>query len=196
MSILWQDIADSLQRWVEDATGLRTVWREEERPFTKSLRDKAIAMLHIVSTRSRGVDDIRGVDNLDAAPASNIDTTLCGMREFTLSVQVESFSQKPNDAARCFLEEARTRLRLPSVLGKLQSNGLALIETMPTVLLDRIVDDHMISRANMDVRFSVAENQVDEPIQSIESTLVSSSLKAPDGTLLPTPPNLLDKEMP
>ena len=197
MTIAWQNIADAGQGWVAEATLLKTVWREEERPFAKSLNAKAIATLHIVTTRSRGIDDVRGVNNLAAAPASNIDITVCGMREFTLAVQVESFSQKPNDAARVFLEAARTCIRLPSVRAELQAVGIALIEALPTVLLDSVVDDRMLSRANMDVRFSVADSKSDPiPVQSIESVLISSSIKGPDGNVLPTPPNVLNKEIP
>lgn len=193
MTIPWEAISDTLLAWVEKSTGLTTVWREEERPFHKQ---PGIALLHIISTRSRGVDDIRRSDNEAEAPEPNCETQLSGVREFTLSIQVETQSQKPGKAARCYLESARTCLRLPSVLGKLQGQGVALIETLPTVLLDHNVDEHMASRANMDIRFAVADCKDDDAVQSIEKVLVSTVFRTdPCGAPLPVPPNVEDLEI-
>lgn len=193
----WKAVESAIESMLEDATGLKAVKRDGPRPFAKSPRkQKALALYKIITRRGVGVDEVRYTDNGAAAPDPSCVPTACGIRTFTLSLQVLSYTQDPNREAACYLEEVRTCVRLPQVLECLQQAGLALIEVLPTTPLDYEADDRVYSRANMDMRFSVAATKTGDAIQNIETVVISSEFRGVDGNILPSPPNVTNQEIP
>jgi hypothetical protein len=196
-------IRAALTAWVMSQTDLSSVlWENERRPFVTH----TWAMLNIITSSSNGVDETRYDYDPGAPMGEELQPYQAGVRRLTLSCQVESHSQLAGENGRFYLERLRARWRRASSLDQLSAAGLAVVRLEPTVLTDYIRDDHMISRASMDVVFALSLDEralatatppsaLDDPTGYIAIVEVTSNLEHPDGSAVPEPPDFT-AEMP
>lgn len=174
----FEKIRKTLKRWIQESTGLQSAFQEEPRPFIDSSKG-AIALLNILAIRSLGEDENRQSHDEDNDEILQVHS---GNRTMVVSVQVESYSQEPNESARAYLERARIRLKFDSIKLLFCDAGIAVIKAMPLVPLDYEVDERVRSRAGFDVEFAVAAIDTDDPIGYIETVEVESSITREDGS--------------
>lgn len=180
-AIDFEKVRNVLKRWFEHATGgLQVVFQEEPRPFVDPVKG-AFGLLNVLSIAPLGVDETRVALDLSAPIGQECVPTLTGLRRMTISCQVESFSQEPNESARSYLECARSRLRTAFAKHLFCQVNMALIDAQPTLNLDYMVDERMRSRGAFDVRFGIAACMLDEPLGSIASVAIKSNTLNDDG---------------
>lgn len=131
-------------------TGLATVeWLEQKRPFTNPATG-AIALLSFGPTIGVGRDEIRSEYDGDNDGAEFTDTAV-GVRRLPWRIRVDSYEQQDDLTAWTYLENARLRLRWPSVVDALIAANVALVETRDVQDLQVPEDEHVVSRASLDI---------------------------------------------
>ncbi len=137
--------------------GWEVIWLHEPLPF-EGLRNGALGAyveLNITNFRSLGEDDYR---QAYIAASDSMQSTLYGLRIFTLSMDCRSFSL--DAPAFDILEAVRVRLnnrRSAEVNEAMRSVGIAWVRSHPIVTLSadkQDVDLRMIWRNVLDVEFS------------------------------------------
>jgi hypothetical protein len=131
------------------------------------------AMIDWLGADGLGVDDVAWEDNDDTAPTA-VTATVIGAREETLQVSVWSDDQTPSKTARRYLEQLRTKLRLPSAKETLRALGLATVEIFRAIPLATTEGGRDMAHAVMDVRFAYAVTADDAEIPYIETAVVES----------------------
>jgi hypothetical protein len=190
--MLSESQSEAVRGWFAGASGLKAIWENDKRPFMATGR---FVTLHVLTVASVGVDETRYVWN---ATTEKLEPVQCGYRTITVTVHVESQDQTPEKAARWYLELIRTKLRTPAALATFAAQGLALIETLPSINLDALVEDRWLSRARLDIRFGMAVEYaaVDEAVEHIAQVEVSSEIDNVDGTPLPASVQLTEEILP
>jgi hypothetical protein len=178
--------------------GIPALWRDEPRPFVKG----PYVLLNVIAGVELGVDEVRrtnldenGAPTDDPDAAESIAVEACGLRRFTVSVQPETLSQTTGTALG-YAERIRARLSLPSSLATLAAAGLALVRVGGSQMLDYVHDNRAYSRASVDVFLAAASNESDAAIGFIETILLTTQVADEAGNVLPSPPNLIDEELP
>lgn len=131
------------------------------------------AMIDWLGASSIGVDDVAWEDDDEDNPEA-VTATVIGAREDTLQVSVWSDDQTPSKTARAFLDQLRTRLRLPSSKETLRALGLATVEIFRVIPLGTVEGGRDMANAVLDIRFAYATVEVDAPIPFIETAVVTS----------------------
>jgi len=179
--IAWTTIEDALYDWLAAATGLTTIWAEQDSPQPAY----PYAVLEITSgpTKVGGQDEQRQTYDGGQSLGQEIGIEVCGLREITLSVQVfaKEADALPTNHPRDMLSRAQSSLGLPSVLQALKVAGLSVIEEMPVQDMSEAIEDTWITRAAMDVRLGLAAS-VTERTGYISTVEVDLDIKKPDGT--------------
>ncbi len=184
-----QTIRDGLVELFGDMGEIPFVWAEEERPMVEG----PIGLLNVIASAGLGVDDTRWADPGGVDPPV---PAVSGNRRHTLSVQIETISQRAVGAARYTAERIRTRLRLPSSLDALHALGLAIVRLEPTTVLQYEHDERAYSRATLDVILAAVHEETDVALGYFNRIELTTEIKGPDGVLLPSPPNVEDLEIP
>lgn len=189
----FQKIQDTLREWFCNASGIPAFWFGEE----VENEEKPYCELQIGSTDGLGIDETRETFN-PSEPGREVVRCQSGNRLFILSCRAKSRDQRPNYAARFYLEKVRTALSAAWSKAIFQENNLAFVEALPLVNLDEVFQDRQQSRALLEVQFATAVNVADPHDAGgyIAKTLVSSDYKDAGGTSLPADLRLDDKEMP
>lgn len=135
--------------------------------------------LKITSVEASGIDEVRY--HYDSGTDTRTEE-LCGNREITVSVKIESDSQDDGEESPGQLASyLRARLRRPSALRALQAAGLGLAEIHATTNVDYVDQDRMLSVSVTDLLFNAAESDVSAPsstgwIDSVKVTLLPDLL--------------------
>lgn len=131
------------------------------------------AMIDWLGGSGIGVDDVAWEDDDDTSPTA-VTATVIGAREETLQVSVWSHDQTPSKTARRYLEQLRTRIRLPSSKETLRGLGLATVEVFNVIPLATVEGGRDMADAVLDIRFAYAVTEEDAAIPYIETAVVES----------------------
>lgn len=176
----WQTVENAIYDWLSSATGLTTVWGEQDSPQPSY----PYASMRIISgpTRVAGLDEHRySYDELQPL-GEEIGIETCGPREMTLSVQIHAKQADvgPTDSPRNLMSRAQSSLATPSVLAALRIAGLSVVDEGQVLNANVVVEDTWIARAMMDVRFGLAASVV-ERTGYIATVGVEPKYYKPDG---------------
>ncbi|KKN75985.1 hypothetical protein LCGC14_0375420 [marine sediment metagenome] len=177
--INFEKVETALKSWWEEV-GIQTVVENEEQPFVDDVAG-AICRLNFPAIRRTGHDEER-LEGPNAEDPLLCDVTVNGLRVVNVSCTVDSYSHKANESAKFYAEKGRTAMRLRGVRNLLCGAGLAIIETLPILDAPFDQDDHIVSRAVLDVRFGIAVCVPDEPIDTIGSLALKSNFTHADGS--------------
>lgn len=179
--IAWTTIEDAIYDWIFAATGLATIWGEQDSPQPVY----PYASLRVIAgpTKVAGQDEERITYDGGQPLGQEIGIEVAGLREMTVSIQVharESDALSTNHP-RDMMTRAQSSLGLPSVLSALHVAGLSVIEEGAVQNVSEAIEDTWISRAMMDVRFGLAAS-IMERTGYIKDVEVDPLYKKPDGT--------------
>lgn len=173
-------IRPALKSWVSTQLGIDTVWRDEAQDYTVLPRAK----LNMISSRGVGIDELR--HNIDEGQplGSDLVPTVSGLREFTLSIFVESDDQTAGNTAMQYLENLRTSLSKPSVIAGFKAAEVAWQRAEPVVPIEQKFDDFVESAASLDVVFNANANEADtdEGGSYVSTAEVTAHLLDPGGS--------------
>lgn len=144
----------------------------------------AIVYIKFTSVRAVGGGD-EWRHTVSAQDATKVDTEVTGNRVITISCLVESYIDLPDRHALFLCERARTRLGLPSVNAAFEAAGMGINNVGPSIDLPYKVDNHTYSRASFDLTVNANASETDEPMETIETFLLTSNWKSPGGVSLP-----------
>lgn len=171
----WETVEDALHAWFSNATGLETIWRNQNAPQPPY----PYASLSFIAgpTKLGGQDEQRSSTDLGQPQGQEVLVESVGLRTATLSCQVYAAKEDvldPTKHARHLMSAAQSSLGLPSVIAKLSEAGLSIIEEGEVQNIDEVIENAFVSRANMDVRLGLASN-VSERTGFIEQVKASST---------------------
>lgn len=175
----FEKVEAAVKGWWEEV-GLQTVMENEEQPAVDD-EQGAICRINMPIIRRTGHDEERLEGPNDEDPLL-CDVTVNGLRVINVSCTVDSYSHQADQTARHYVEAGRTALRIRGVRNLLCGAGLALIETLPTINAPFDQDDHIVSRAVLDLSFGIAVCIPDEPIDTIGSLALKSNFTNVDGS--------------
>lgn len=157
----WKVVEDTIKSVIVSITELKTAgavaWEGQSDASTS--RPSPRVDLNISGHLAYGDDEVRYEEPTTAGQERKV--TICGQRSFTLSVKIESFSQKPETSARHYMDRLRTRLWREGVCAQLRSVGLAMSDILSVVEQEFIKDNRRSSYIVMDIRVLAVENDVD-----------------------------------
>lgn len=130
------------------------LWDGESEPTLGA--EGSWATLNIMAYRGKGTDETR--QDFDEAN-DQISTSANGIRLFTLSIRVDSYSF--DSPAYETLEQIRRRIRGGAARLLMQQEGLALVDIQPISDLDKVADNRLMYSSSMDIRFSFAVSEAD-----------------------------------
>ena len=137
-----------------------------------------------------GEDEWRYSENVDDPTAQ--DLTICGTREFTLSVLAETYDAANDKMAQWWLERIYTRLARPSSIATLNALGCSWVDSGTTVDLGAVISEEqrIFSRAQKDFMFTGVVNERDDDESQptgviLHVELASDTLDGVDGNPLP-----------
>jgi hypothetical protein len=177
----WATYQAAIEAWVRGqlGSGVDVGWRDEAEGWLGKTR----ARLSVTGSESLGVDEVRW--NLDGtrSPGDDFVPTVSGLRNFVLSVLVETRDQRPSGAARFYLEKLRTSLHKPKARAALLAAGLAFQTATTVQNVDVTLDDRVESRAILDIRFGAAVNETDttEADSYVDKAKIAATLETPAG---------------
>lgn len=189
----------ALQSWVAARSGLESAevrWFDREQATTSA----RCAMLSIGPTRAVHVDDLRYEP--DPEGSDGIVPTVNGIREFTLSVSLETRNAKPDNTgstgrkARHYAEQLRTSLCLPSVLAGFQAAHLAVVRSHDVIEVPVKSNGRVKSTAVLDVTFSTRSILADAVDDYFDKITMDTTLSGVDGDPLPASLQQTDTEIP
>ncbi len=177
---------------------------EADRPRKMmSVQRKQALTVRLLGVVSLGDDEERREDvaadatGADAPWGGKLRARMVGHRRVTYRVTCEAVENTDRMWAWGTIERVRTRLGRSS-----STNALALVDASVSRVGQSVEanfksDGRMQNRVSLDFALNVRVNDVEEaPIGWIEHVVLTSEVKDVDGTLLPTPPNVLDLEIP
>lgn len=138
-------------------TGLDAVWENEPRPATNDVT-RAIVLLSFTATSAIGRDEVRSA--FDDGTQDFGDTAV-GQRILPWRIVVESLEQDNGDTAWDYLEKLRLRLRWQSSIDALNSLSVTVNVTGQVQDLQVPVDDHIASKAALDVTLNATFTEAD-----------------------------------
>lgn len=185
---------DQVEAWMAAETGLRVYWENQDRNWEQA---KAWGLLNIVAVVDNGVDDERYRDHPSPSAGAELERNVGGLRHVTVSVRVQSRTQRPADqSARWYLEKLRTSLRDPQVRRTYFAPfDINLIRMLSFQNLDFTEQRRTVSLGNMDVLFATTANRLGTETY-VETIEVSSDVSDPDGNPISPSLQLDDVVMP
>lgn len=179
--IAWQTVEDALHAWLNGATGLTTIWSDQDAPQPAY----PYATLKIIAgpTKLSALDETRQSYDAGQAAGAEVGLETGGPREITLSCQVftRQSATTPSSHPRDLLTRAQASLGMASYLAALRTAGVAVVEVGPVQDVSLKVDDSWSARAVMSVRFRLAAS-VTERVGYIATVDVDPTYTKPDGS--------------
>ncbi len=184
----WDVILPGLSALLGKLTGLQ-VFEENSPQKATNAQLKAKLTFKVSSCVGLGEDEWRYTQH-GAGPDQ--DLTICGTRQFTLSVICEGYDAKATSAAYWYLERIYTRLSRPASNAALLALGVSWVDAGPFHNLSRPMGegDRVFSIGQKDLMFTAVVNDSDDdpadfPITTIaEVQLYSNTLNGADGVPL------------
>lgn len=177
--IPWSTVEDALYDWFSGATGLVTIFEEQDAPRPPY----PYASISIFGPRKLfAKDEHRYSYDALQPPGEEIGIEVCGPREITVSckVRVKQSDSYPSNHARDMMTRAQSSLSVPAVLDSLRLAGLSVVEEGDILTPSERVEDTWIGRATMDVRCGLSSS-VTVRTGYIATVGVEPTLYEPDG---------------
>lgn len=178
-SIAWEDVEQALVDWATEATGLETVWAEENGPQPNRPYVKLDWL-----TYPTAIGDDYFVDTLDST-TNEIERALEGVREATVNVQVLSSSTRAGQNAAYYCDLLSNSLGSDGVVRDHFSPVRMAPWDWQSINKDAFAeDDKAISRASFDLRlgFSAGIGLPSERVGIITSVSISGTISDPPAT--------------
>jgi hypothetical protein len=156
----WTDIENALVTWLEAEIGPgQVIWANQGGAQPKM----PYGTLKIGGPRpSSPTPEVLNSTNLTNPAGQEIEQTVIGHGEITVSCQIFAFPTTGHLTARQALERAKLRLYLPTTRAALRVAGLALVQAGDTQDLTALLETSWQSRAAMDVRFNVVDSMTEK----------------------------------
>lgn len=174
----WSTIQDAIKDWLEDTTGLTTVWMNQARPITT----KPFITVQLIS------NVIENQDMLDfTLNGTVLEPKVEGHRLLTYQIMAISRNQNAGYDANNYLELARTALNKPVIFDALRAANLLVNNIGAILIRDQVFDNRYESRAILEVQFRAVQEvdytDVADNMNYIERAEVSSDLGNADDNL-------------
>lgn len=188
-------IETTLKSWMREGTGLELVQMVNEARGPVDLLGWGV--LEFVEVQRIGTDSVRVNKTTNGV-------ITYGGRQATVRVAVESFYQDQAVNALAPLTRLLDRMLWPSLRAILRTANIAYIDQQPISNGDYVVDEHIISRFQFDMRISYPFRSEYVPVEPppdpspniippIESIVITSHVEDEGGRELP-PPVQFDNE--
>lgn len=173
----WLTLQGFIRNWFVEATGLPAevvAWADQNRE-----RDKyPYATLNLIMDTARGSDELAYEYDPDS---ETLVEHAYGIREFTVSLKVETLSQHPTQNARFYLTKARNSLSHSAAYDSFSDAGLAIIDLDATKQFDTRHALGMTSVCVMDLRLAtmIDDFDVEKPTAFIDKAEMTGTVDAP-----------------
>lgn len=161
-----------IKAWMAEAVDMQVIWANPSAP--QPMRPYASLQMISGPTRISGTDEQITETDL-AQVGEEVALINCGLREITISCQIYADKPALGQNAQDLMSLAQAKLGQASVLTKLRTAGVTVVEEGPVQNIDQVESGSFVSRANMDVRFYIA-SQLEERIGYIKTAEVSSTI--------------------
>lgn len=185
-----------------DATDWQARWKEQKEgaEFVNPIQQGSL-QLKVTSCVDIGWDEQRKEwhepNDGSGVKQANLYENSCGNRRFALEVTAEATEHTDEVWAMQMLERIRTRIWREGPSQRLLDVNVALIEMTPSQKATVTKGKRRISVGVATCMFAAAVNELDPvPIGWIERILLTSQVKNDAGVILPSPPNVIDDEIP
>jgi len=190
--IEWRTAEDAMYTWITDATGLTTIWANQNVVQPKY----PYASLQIISgpTKEAGIDELRTTTDLSAATGEEISMQTVGFRLLTLNAQIHvgpTNDNNPDAHARHLMSVAQATLNAESARSKFRVANIAVIDEGDIIDTSLVIGQEWIARASLDVRFRVSSCYT-EQVGYIERVSVDGTFDGAKQT--PSPLDFTDEE--
>ena len=169
----WRDIDNAIHAWFAESTGLQVIWANQDAPQP----DWPYGLLNrIVGGTKVGQDGVRySVD----VPTGRLDATFCGLRQFTVSCQIDlgPIGKCKGFDAMAVMAAAQMALKFPATLDRFRGIDIACFnDNEPINQFDVVVGDTWNSRAQMDLDFYTSANVTETDVDAFDSVNISSDI--------------------
>lgn len=170
-----ETVENAIHRWLSEATGLQTVWRNQSAPQP----EYPYASLRIIT----GPDpipegfELRDLTDTGRPDGYEIEQNVCAPCLMTVSCQAYVEGEdgnKPSGNARSYLDKARAALFLPSQQALFEAAEISVVRSNPVTDISALTNERFVSRAGMDVQFNCVMN-LSEYVGYIEKVAVEST---------------------
>jgi len=168
--IQWRAIENVIHFWMSESTGLKTIWQNQDAPQPTW----PYATLNVIAGPLKvGQDGVRYEIDGD-----NLNACYNGMREFTVSCQVDGGPRgKCETEAREFLTAAQFALGLPKYRDRFREVELSVVDDNgPVQSFDLVVGETWITRSTLDIRFYTAANLIETGADWFNEVEISSDM--------------------
>jgi hypothetical protein len=180
--------------------GWTAQWRDRQVKALPMRGQMAATSLYLRITSIIGVgEDDRRLTFVpsNATPASqynnNIQETLYGLRRVTLNLEAQMSDVADGSDAISMLERIRSRMRRRHVIDAMLALDVAQVRIEAARALPKKAEQHIQSRAQMDVILTMLSSDTDPvPTGWIATLSISSKIQDTSGATLPVPPNFND----
>lgn len=205
--MLWANLAPLLKSTIT-ACALRATDPLYSAAFTAEYKDQAKQLVNAMTQASIDLRITSTTDTLTGErwtfdPAANagvgdLSSAMHGMRDFTLNVQCKSYDLTYAAWAHEYAERIRTRMHSRAVRDALLAGGdVTLVNAGKVQSVDGKEDGEAVSVASLDL--FMRAGFVDAPLGGlnwIQTIILTSHVKKPDGTEYPVPPNVTNVALP
>lgn len=179
----WTTIRSTLKTAIEGVDGLSHAGAVEWGDSAQASVMRPMPRIDLTIRSLRGIGDDEPRTGYDE-DTDTMETALCGHRQFTVSIRVES-DKATGGEAMTIADRLRVRLGRENVTQALRTGGLAIADIAATQVLDFKTDGRALVVAVLDVIVNAAENDVDDHERAgdfIEHVVGASEyLTNPDG---------------
>jgi hypothetical protein len=198
--IAWNVVAPALRTLFSDlalATAANpaflALWRDGNAEFTHPDVQRTLTL------RVTRISDVDGARQYVTNDDDELEEHIVGMREFTLEVRVRSHEHAEDQAAWAWsmLERIRTGLYFTRAINALLAVNVGIVRIGDSRDVSYRYDKRRINAAMFEVTFNAGFDLQDVSAAAnwFDTVLLTTAIKRPDGTLLPTPPNLDEFEI-
>jgi hypothetical protein len=159
----WQTIEDTIYDWFTEQSGVSVVWGNQDSPE----EPYPFGVLSVISgpLMVAPQDEVKWTTDLSKPLGQEVALNIEGLRELVVSCQIFAeppTSLDPSAHPRFIMSRVQASLSAPSVLEAFRNANMSIIRAGDIIILDAPDDDTWIARANMDVRFYLMSQSVEE----------------------------------
>lgn len=136
------------------------VWKDKSRPFVDTAI-RAILLLSVKNSGASGWDDVEIEYDANQPQGQELVDLLTGIRNFTLTIQCDSYEQQDSKTAEWYLEQIRQRLSRRSAGLALNAFDCAYYGDGPVVSLDRVENNRKVSVGFVDLMLRARVSEPD-----------------------------------
>lgn len=154
-----QEFEDTVYTWFSAATGLTTIWKNQSK--TQPVRPYATLRVIAGPVPLSPLWEDRSDYDVGRPAGAEIEMTTCVPSRITVSCQVMSGSQLPNENARFYMLKAMAALSRESVQAVFREKEIAIEQNEAPQDIPELVGAEFDSRSQMDVIFGAPLNETE-----------------------------------